>query len=286
MRRRSAAAAAVALVAAATVHVAAQASGAEPPRPLRVMAVGDSITQGFPDSRLNVPGIGMVGSWRYWFWQNRAAAGCAAGLDMVGEFNTLFNTTQQLPNVPAATDQDHESRAGDKVDGYARSRIIYHQAVENAQPDVVLILLGTNDLFPSNQLGDSPETVRDQMVELIGQVRAHKPDVAVFLMGVQPRGLPADWAPRIPQTNLYYQGIADTLDLPGSPIFYVDGFYGFDQATDTFDHLHPNTQGQQKIAARFTAALADYCAAQNPATTTTVPASTTSTEPPCAATEG
>lgn len=244
------------------------------------MTIGDSITQGFNNAALNVPGVGIVGSWRYWFWQNRGVLECPGGIDMVGEFNTLFNTTAQLPNVPAPTDQDHQARAGDSVNGYQRSRIVYHQAIERANPDVILMLLGTNDLFPSNQLGDSPETVRGDMIELIGQIRAHKPNVAIVLMGIQPRGTNSTWLARIVQTNVYYAGIADTMDTPGSPITYVDGYYGFNEAVDTFDHLHPSIAGQKKISARFLDGVNNHCAQQSPTTTTTtVPPTTTTSEP-------
>lgn len=272
--RRAAAVLSVAVLVSAAAVFTVAAGPAQAASPLRVMAVGDSITQGFENPALNIPGVGVVGSWRYWFWQSRGSLGCGT-VDMVGEFRTYNNYGPggQLPG--ATTDQDHESEAGAQID-LIRSRVKYQRAVTNQQPDVVLMLLGTNDLFYWNTPNDPPASVRDQMSALIDEMRAQKPDITFLLMGINPRG--TDRPDLITTTNTYYQQIAATRDTPVSPIEYVDGWTGFDEAADTLDHIHPNLSGQHKISDRFTAALASRCAGQQPPTTTTsttVPTTTT-----------
>lgn len=280
------AAAVGALAAVAGVAFAATTAQADPGwqtptgRPLRVMAVGDSITQGFDDNRLHVPGVGNVGAWRYWFWHERAEKlGACGPIDMVGEWTTYNNWTAGAGKLPGAdTDQHHHAAAGSQINGVVRDRIYYNGAIEKAQPDVMLLLLGTNDLFNFNTPRDTPEKARDDMNALIDLIRSKKPDTALLLMGVNPRGGSKDAA--VTKLNGYYQTIAATRDTATSPIEYVDGFTGFDLAADTIDNVHPSLSGQHKISDRFSTALNALCADHGGATTTTTTAPTTTSTAP------
>lgn len=235
-------------------------------QPLRIMAMGDSITQGFVSSSNDSP----VGSWRHWFWQDRGTLGCGQ-IDMVGDRNTLFDGT----SLPAGDDQDHQALAGYRMDQLYWD--VNGGAVRRNLPDVVLLLAGTNDLYYYNTPDEQPAEVANDLDMVVTAARKDKADIVFFVMGINPRG--NDPAPIVATNDLYRSYVA-SHSTAQSPMIYVDGFNGFDAAKDTFDWVHPNLSGQHKISDRFHSALATYCAGSAPVnTTTTTQPTTTATQP-------
>ena len=123
---------AVALLLAAAPQPAARASL---PEPVRILLVGDSVTQGSSGDW----------TWRYRLWQHLVADG--VGVDLVGPSDDLYdNVTGQRGSheyVDPAFDQDHAARWGMQ---FATQDVPVADLVAEYHPDVVVEGLGLNDL--------------------------------------------------------------------------------------------------------------------------------------------
>lgn len=127
-----------------------------------------------------------------------------------------------------------------------------HAWAQRANPDVVLIMLGSNDLG-ANQRVDS--TV-DELRRIIDVLRIHNAEVTVLLGTVIP-----STSPRLNQRILALNKALGTavprLHAEGSPVLLVDHHGAFDSGQDTYDGLHPNAQGASKLASNWLKTLND-----------------------------
>ena len=121
----------------------------EPVDPVRILLVGDSVTQGSAGDW----------TWRYRLWKHFQAAGVA--VDFVGPRDDLYDnvsaTLGSQAYVDAAFDRDHAARWGMSVDV---PDVPIATLVEEYRPDVVVEMLGVNDLVFG---GRAPETVANRV---------------------------------------------------------------------------------------------------------------------------
>ncbi len=117
------------------------------------------------------------------------------------------------------------------------------------RPDIVLIHLGTNDVF-SKQSTDS--TVRE-LGQIIDALRAANPCVAILLAQIISAAHRANTA--ITALNAHIPELAAAKTTAQSPVIVVDQYTGFDAQRDTYDGVHPNALGERKIAQAWYAAL-------------------------------
>jgi len=201
-------------------------SGSAQAQTIRIMPLGDSITEsqtGFA-------------SYRYWLWNDLADFGYC--VDFVGG-ETGVNGTPLFPDF----DQDHEGHSGFRADQVLNQINAWATA---ANPDVVMIHLGTNDLWQ----GQSAASTLDEIDQIIDELRAVKPRVVVLLAQLIPMA-PANVIP----FNISVPGFVASKTSAASPVLLVDQYTGFDHNTDTWDGVHPNQAGELKIAANWYAAL-------------------------------
>jgi acyl-CoA thioesterase-1 len=194
---------------------------------LRIMPMGDSITE----ARAGYD------SYRRVLWQRLNAAGCV--VDFVGSKWGVSRGGRDSGSVApphADFDLDHEAYWDYTVgDLLPRARGL----VAQAQPDIVLIHLGTNDVLDGRAAGP----IAQDLGTLIDAIRGGKPDVLVLLAKL----IPAAPDPAgIGALNRLIDGVAARQSSALSPVVVVDLASGYALA-DNDDGIHPGTRGEAKI---------------------------------------
>ncbi|MEM1271712.1 MAG: SGNH/GDSL hydrolase family protein, partial [Bacteroidota bacterium] len=121
-------------------------------------------------------------------------------------------------------------------------------------PDIVLVHLGTNDVIQCQSISSSVSELK----QLIDVLRSDNPRVTVLLAKVIPmtRSFPCGSDNSdLTALNNQMAGIASDKSTAQSPVQVVDLNTGFNAGTDTYDGIHPNTSGEQKMANGWYAAL-------------------------------
>lgn len=216
---------------AALVSTSAATAAAEP---LRVMLVGDSITHGSAGDW----------TWRYRLWKEFQSQ--AVPVDFVGPRNDLFdNVTSEHGSqayLDADFDRDHAAVWGGQLTFPSHFPT---QLTEDYQPDVVVILIGVNDLTWMQQ---APTVVQGQIRDMVARIRAVDPDVEVVLGQT-----PLTWKTGVPALNDLLDELGD--ELPDAAVADTDTDFTMD--LDTWDGTHPSATGEVKIAAAVADAIAE-----------------------------
>lgn len=202
------------------------------PAPVRIMALGDSITAG-------------PGCWRALLWDH---------LQRTGYTNIDFVGTQVGGGCAVPHDGDHEGHSGFSATGIADQNQLPPWLAATG-PQIVLMHLGTNDLWGGTI---STDAILAAYTKLVGQMRANNPDMKIIVAQIIPME-PANCtgcAQRVVALDNAIPGWAAGLSTTRSPITVVDQWTGFSTATDTFDGVHPVDSGFQKMADRWYPALA------------------------------
>lgn len=208
---------------------------------VRIMAVGDSITQG---------GRGDL-TWRWYLDRHLSEQGVA--FDMVGPRDTLGSPQSRGISAEKYADpgfdRDHAAWWGDSFllrrTGQPRS------LVGEFDPDVVVLALGTNDVALWHATG--AETV-ERAREWIDQGRSVASALDVVVVGLPGRG------PEIDAFNAGIQGLAGTTEQGARTVVapWPASYRGEAWAGgDTRDGVHPNSSGQAKIAHAVAQGLAE-----------------------------
>ncbi|RCG20994.1 cellulose-binding protein [Sphaerisporangium album] len=233
---------------------------------VRIMPLGDSIT-------------GSPGCWRALLW-NRLAQSGYTGLDFVG---TL---PPQGCSVPY--DGDNEGHGGALVTNVADQNQLPGW-LSATRPDVVLMHFGTNDVWNNR----SPQTILAAYGKLVDQMRASNPNMKVLVAQIIPMNPSncAECGQRVVALNAAIPGWAQAKSTSASPVVVVNQWAGFSTAGDTYDGVHPNAAGDQKMADAWYTALTGVLGGTPPPSPTPTPTPTptvTPTPPPtgggCAAT--
>lgn len=266
LRRSSLIALLAALLVAATLVVVRPALSAT--APVRIMPLGDSITAG-------------PGCWRAMLWHQLQTTGYT-NIDFVGGVSDGGGC-----NPGYSYDWDHEGHGGYAATGIADNNQL-PPWLDAAKPDIVLVHLGTNDMWGHYI---STQTKLDAFTKLVGQMRANNPRMKIIVAQIIPMSAaacstcPADVA----EFDNAIPAWAAGLTTAQSPIVVVDQWTGFDAVADTVDGVHPNNGGFQKMANRWYPALAhvlDGVIPPPPTTSPTATGSPTATASPTASGAG
>ncbi|MGC9665554.1 cellulose binding domain-containing protein [Planosporangium sp. 12N6] len=199
--------------------------------PVRIMPLGDSITAG-------------PGCWRALLW-NRLQTTGYTNIDFVG------SVPDGGCNYGFSYDGDNEGHGGYSATGIADQNQL-PPWLNAAKPDIVLMHLGTNDLWG----GTIPtDTILAAYTKMVGQMRANNPDMKIIVAQIIPMAC-NPCASGVVALNNAIPGWAAGLTTARSPIVVVDQWTGFNTATDTGDGVHPNDAGFRKMADRWYPALA------------------------------
>ncbi|GAA2577238.1 SGNH/GDSL hydrolase family protein [Winogradskya consettensis] len=224
-RRRLFAAVLGAMIAAAGITVPAEIAAAESNGGVRVMPLGDSITEG-----TQVPGGYRIG-----LWQRMAAAGYR--VDLVG---TQFNG-------PAALgDHDHEGHPGWRIDQIDANVTGWLAATG---PRTVLLHIGTNDILQNYNVAGAP----GRLSTLIDHITAVAPSADVFVATIIPLASASQEA-AARGFNAAVPGIVQSRAAAGKRVHLVDMHAALTTA-DLIDGVHPTAGGYDKMAATWYSAL-------------------------------
>jgi lysophospholipase L1-like esterase len=219
--RRLLVAAVAGLVLTAAGALANGAAHAEADTGVRIMPLGDSITDGF-----NVPG-----GYRVDLLPKLVAAGYR--IDFVGSQS----------NGPAGlTDRDHEGHSGWRIDQLDANIVSW---LNTYTPRTVLLHIGTNDII-QNQSGAST-----RLASLVDKIVATAPEARVFVATIIP--LPGSET-AINAFNAAVPGIVQSRADAGKHVHLVDMYRAL-TAADLADGIHPNAGGYAKMATTWYNAL-------------------------------
>jgi lysophospholipase L1-like esterase len=190
---------------------------------VRVMPLGDSITDG-----LNVPGGYRIDLWRQ----------LVAGRYTVDFVGSQFNGPGSLG------DHDHEGHSGWRIDQIDASVVNW---LRSTTPRTVLLHIGTNDIAQNRDLANAPA----RLAALIDKITNNAPDAEVFVATIVPLS-GADASVRA--FNSAIPGIVQSRASAGRRVHLVDMFSALTTA-DLADGVHPNAGGYDKMAAVWFRAL-------------------------------
>ena len=272
MYRRTPLSAVTVLIALAALLVTAAFALARPARsatpagtaattaPVKIMPLGDSITAG-------------PGCWRAILWHDLQTNGYT-DIDFVG------SVPDGGCNYGYTYDGDNEGHGGYSATGIANNNQL-PAWLSAANPDIVLMHLGTNDMWG----GSIPvSSVLAAYTTLVGQMRANNPRMKILVAQIIPMNPPScpTCAAEVQSLDQAIPGWAAGLTTAQSPIVVVDQWTGFDDATDTGgDGVHPNDAGFAKMAGRWYPPLAQVLSGIIPP-----PPSPSATPTPSASTPG
>ncbi|MCC3654477.1 SGNH/GDSL hydrolase family protein [Streptomyces sp. S07_1.15] len=210
----------------ASTASAASAASAAPAdsdaAPVRVMPLGDSITDGF-----NVPG-----GYRVDLWQKLVAGGHE--IDFVGS---------QANGPGNLGDRDHEGHSGWTI---AQIDSNIESWLRTYTPDTILLHIGTNDMY-----GGDPGGAPARLATLIDRITAQAPDAHLFVATI----VPLAWGDATVRTfNAAIPGIVQSRADAGKRVHLVE-MYSKLTTADLADGVHPNATGYSKMATAWYEAL-------------------------------
>jgi len=196
--------------------------------PLRIMPLGNSITYG----------AGVEGGYRISLWNSLL------------QEDILVDFVGSQANGPSNIDQDHEGHPGKTIQ-YLRENL--NRWLDVFRPDVILLLIGTNDILYPQEHDFVNASYR--LNALINQVIVHAPGADLLVASVPPVTDPQA-NDRVMTFNAEIPAIVDVYVRQGEPVYFVDMAAALTTA-DLADGIHPNEAGYDKMAQAWYNTLSD-----------------------------
>ncbi|MBC8108050.1 MAG: NPCBM/NEW2 domain-containing protein [Anaerolineae bacterium] len=197
----------------------------------KIMPLGDSITQAENGHA----------AYRYWLWKNLQNNG-STDVDFVGSVTGVNNGSPPASDY----DQNHEGHWGWRADeinanitGWANTH----------RPDIVLMHLGTNDLIQ----GQSVSSTITDLGSIIDKLRAANPNVTVIMAQIIPNN-----SVSVTSLNSSISSLAGQKNTAQSRVVTADQFSGFSATNDTYDGIHPNQAGEQKMSNKWYSTMTPF----------------------------
>jgi len=116
------------------------------------------------------------------------------------------------------------------------------QAWAAEKPDMVLMHYATNDCWD----GEPTALILSSWQAILAEFRKQNPNVIFFISKI----IPLAPAPQnaVALNAMVTPAWAAANATPTSPVYIIDHWTGFDDATDTVDGVHPNASGAMKMA--------------------------------------
>jgi hypothetical protein len=215
---------------------------------VNILPLGNSITNG----------TSVYNSFRRNLWQMLHQANY--NFDFIGSWDKQ-HMGEAYPNPDF--DLDHDGHSGWTAHhlleppDWDKQRGNLDQWLKSYHPDVVLMELGTNEVF---QCISAASAMNDLSI-IIDKLRLNNCSVKILLAQIPPLG--KKWAPQKlcgndisyeQSVKLFNQAILQFVknkNTKQSPVIIVDQFTGINSDTDMYDDIHPNTIGEKKMAERW-----------------------------------
>ena len=217
-----------------------------PEKPLRILALGDSITQG---------GKRHVKEYTYRLPLQMILHKQGIAFDFVGSRVAGLHEDATWPDLAegVAFDPEHEGYYGNKTQD-AVDKAIRAYPVYDLPPDIVLIHLGTND----QKYGDFEKKVGQPLRQFIRFIRDKNPSVSILLGHLNFNDSEA--AVKI---RAVVEAVAEELHSSQSPVRTVHHYRNWIENpehvySDTYDWAHPNLKGQEKMAQHWWQAMQPF----------------------------
>jgi len=210
-----------------------------------VLPLGDSITEGYLPSGAN-------GGYRVELFRQAVRAG--KNITFVG---TQMNgpTTVENRTFP----RRHEGRGGYTIAGGGQGAIagtVTDTAISMYHPNIVLLMIGTNDINGNINVSTAPT----RLGQLIDEIIADAPTALVVVATIIP--IANDGTnQRIPNYNAAIPGLVATRVAAGKHVMLVDNYAAIVRdssfrTTLMVDNLHPNDAGYARLGQTFYDAIA------------------------------
>jgi acyl-CoA thioesterase I len=198
---------------------------------VRILPYGDSVTS---------YGSAPESSYRYWLFVDLTNA----GFQFKQDFVFVGNQSGTQDGTPANS-WPAEQFSGGAGQTSANAKSQAGSIAKSTQPDIVLLDFGSND-FGNWGLN----TTRTNLDTAIEEIRAVKPNVIILL------AKPTPWVDKnarrfMSQLCGTISKVAQDEKKAGANVVVVNLFGGFNPRKNTKDTMHPNVQGEQKIATKY-----------------------------------
>ena len=216
---------------------AAQNSCSNVCRPkLKIMSMGDSITEGAGDYLNN--GNFYIG-YRPMLWKKLTNAGYP--LDMVGTKTNFYQNAVFSNPEYANFDRDHEATSGITIEAL-QTQITNNSVVSTLKPDVISLMIGTNNLYQNNQ--NVPEIV-SKWEQLIRFIYSQSSSSRILVLKLPPIGTTTAIGENTQNYNTSIKSKINDLANEGIKIDWAENNVTL---ADLPDLIHPNETGDIKIA--------------------------------------
>lgn len=209
------------------------------PDQIRILPLGDSITNGFPYS------------YRYSLYQRLTNSGY--------NFRFVGSRVSNPANYPGAWDQRHEGHNGITTEGINR---LLPSWIGNYAFDSVLIHVGTNDIISKEAAPFTLERSLKNLEGIIQTLRNNNPVVRIFMAQIIPVNNDIgdnyeDFINKIRNYNQSLKQLALQKSTSVSPIIVVDMYESFDPSELT-DGIHPTVDGAENMAFQWFNAIVNF----------------------------
>ena len=219
---------------------------------IKLMTFGDSITDGF----------WLSGGYRKFLCDKLEENGLSQYVDFVGS-----------KKGGECYDNEHEGYTGWSIDRIQNSitgarmgiSSVIGKRIEKYQPDVVTLMIGTNDILSDYELDKS----YDRLSALVDKAFEKMPEGAVLIMATIPdmdatdntyidKSMSVEYMDKcIANYNDAVRAVAEDKKAEGKNIMLADVHSAITKE-DLYDGVHPNEEGYKKIAYFWYDVITDY----------------------------
>lgn len=222
---------------------------------LNILPLGNSVTNG----------TDKYNSYRRALWQMLHQDNY--NFDFIGSWSS-HHMGGEVPDPDF--DMDHEGHSGwtahDMISPpvWDNQRGNINEWIQNYKPDIVLLELGTNEVFQCVPVKDALKNISS----VIDIIRNKNPHVKIFLAQIPPLG--KQWADKklckndtayseaVKQFNKEIVTFASSKNTNISQTIIVDQYSGVNTSVDMYDDIHPNDPGEKIMAQRWYDAIRPY----------------------------